>query len=572
MGEDGNARRIRFTAAHQRWLVRGLSVALVLAGSIGYLRKIELRQEPLRLPLKQLVVSPARKQVETIPARAGALAGQNLLLVTLDTTRPDRLGCYGNPGAATPHLDALAADGVIFSNAVSVGPTTLPTHASILTGLYPPSHGARANALFQLGGEHRTLAEVLVEHGYETAAFVSSFVLDARFGLAQGFGRYDSESSSETSANFGFSERSADATTERALQWLRAPRAGPFFLWVHYYDPHVPYEPPAAFDGAETPYDGEIAFVDQQLGRLLEEVESAAGPGTLVVVAGDHGEALGEHGELSHGLLVQEATLRIPLILRSSRGLSGGFHVTTRASQVDLAPTVLSLLGATVPEGVDGIDLTLPTAARRPVLAETLEGRANYGWARLAALYRDDFKYVGGPRPALYDFSRDSLERRNLAPEEPVRLEELRRELLAFGGTADSDLASSRSSLAAEDVARLQALGYLVASDDVVPQGEGGPDPHRMLPLMIRIQLLLNSQRELERLPAWKRLLGALSANPLPSTPAALIRELEKLASEHPDFAPVHGFLASLYRRENRQDEAERASEHLERAIRSGTP
>jgi choline-sulfatase len=551
---------------------RGLriaSIGLIVVGAVLYVRGIELAPDPLRVPLRPLVVDPQLTSAVALPAQPGSLVGQNLLLVTLDTTRPDRLGCYGSPRSATPNLDRLAGDGIVFSRAVAVGSTTLPTHASILTGLYPHRHGAGANAVFRLDDRNQTLAERLSEQGYETAAFVSSFVLDARFGLHQGFDEYD-DGATASDTSFGFAERRADETTERALQWLRGPRAAPFFLWVHYYDAHNPYEPPASFEAAyENAYDAEIAFVDQQLGLLLDAVESAPGPGTLVAVTADHGEGLGEHGELTHGNLVQEATLRIPLVLRAANGLSGGIHIRTRVSQVDLAPTLLSLLVGAVPEGLDGVDLTATADPFRPVLAETIEGRVHYGWARLTALYRGSLKYVDGPNPELYDLARDPLERRNLAATGLSEQPQLARQLQTLRPDEEIDMSPSRTSLTRADIERLEALGYLVTGADVSPRAGSGPAPKQMLPLFERLQLLLSSQRRLEKLPLWMRVLDWASGGSGPSTTGALIRELEQLAEDHPGFSPVHWYLVELYQRENRPDDARRASEALKRLVGS---
>ncbi|MFP3940102.1 MAG: sulfatase, partial [Thermoanaerobaculia bacterium] len=253
----------------------------------------------------------------------GAAAGYNLLLVTLDTTRADHLGAYGDAGAETPNLDRLAAGGLRFTDAVTPVPMTLPAHATLLTGLDPPGHGVRINGRFVLGQEHETLAEALRRAGYETAAFVSSFVLDRRFGLAQGFDRYDARLETTRAAAFApQTERSAEAVTDAAVEWLEGRRAAggegrPVFLWVHYFDPHDPYEPPEPFASrfADRPYAGEIAYVDRELGRLLASLERTGLAGRTVVVAtADHGESLGEHGERYHSRTLYEGAVRVPLI------------------------------------------------------------------------------------------------------------------------------------------------------------------------------------------------------------------------------------------------------------------
>jgi len=272
---------------------------------------------PIRIP-------PELTEAEVLPAGPGALSGCNLLLVTLDTTRADRIGCYGHDGIETPTLDGLAREGVLFSRAVTPVPLTTPAHSSILTGLYPYRHGVRTNGPFRLSETQETLAEILAARGYATGAMISAFVLDARFGLAQGFDDYeddmgvdeagDGEEEDQDQDKLGLDadrriwinipERPAERTTELAIAWLSEHQAERFFLWVHYFDPHTPYEPPSPYDKqyAKIPYDGEIAFVDRQFADLLGVLEELGlTDDTLVVVAGDHGQGLGQHGEQAHG-------------------------------------------------------------------------------------------------------------------------------------------------------------------------------------------------------------------------------------------------------------------------------
>lgn len=559
MSSGNRAERAARLSGRGRLLLLVLSVCLLQVGLVSYSRDLTPRRTPL--PLAPLRVSPELQTAARVPAEPGALRGQNLVIVTLDTTRPDRLGCYGNREIQTPNLNRLAAGGVIFSNAIATAPTTLPSHASILTGLYPHRHGARSNALYRLGTGQQTLAEILSENGYDTAAFVSSFVLDARFGLDQGFGVYDDESN-PPSGFMGSSERRADETTGRAVRWLGGERSGPFFLWVHYYDPHAPHQPPAPFAQRYDPlYDGEIAFVDQQLGRLLEAVATANARETFVVVAADHGEALGEHGEWAHGYLLQEATLRIPLILYAPRGLAGGAHVATRVSQVDLMPTILSALGIAVPEGLDGVDLLAPSRPGRALLAEAMEGHEHYGWAPLAAIYQGALKYVEGPQPELYDLARDPLERRDLFAARRGQAARLRQQLERERRPQAEQLAAVRADLTTDELERLERLGYLVAGSPAGSAAGRGPDPRQMLPGMIRIQELLSDFQRDRELPAWRRLVARFGGRSPLASADDLIRELEHLVAERPDFAPAHAYLAKLYAAQSRFDEAARAAQ-----------
>lgn len=546
---------------------RLIPIGLLLLGLASYLRDLRgFAPSEERIPLAPLVVSPDLKTADSLPATPGALRGHDVVLVTLDTTRPDRLGCYGNSQSTTPNIDRLAREGVIFSAAVAAAPSTLPAHASILTGLYPQHHGARANSHYRLDDGHRTLAEILSDAGYATGAFVSAFVLDRRFGLAQGFGDYDDQVGSK-SGLLGFAERKADQTTDRAIRWLRTQGSRPYFLWVHYYDPHSLHDPPAPYKETHAlPYDGEIAFVDHELGKLLQAVESAGSKKALVVLVADHGEAFGEHGELTHGHLVQEATLRIPLIMQATGGLGRGVHVDTRVSEVDLVPTILSLLGIDAPRDLDGVSLVQAPDRGRMLLAEAVD--AEYGWARLVAAYRGSLKYVDGPNPELYDLARDPLERDDVVAARAADASTMRRMLREQEGPDAGRVGASSVELAAEDIARLEALGYVAGGGVAAANGAPGADPMAMLPALGEMQRLLSDYDSHPRLPGWSRLVLRLGGKTLIDSRAELIRQLERLASNHPDFAPVYQNLARFYEEEQRPADAERATQRFDALTR----
>ncbi|HMB55487.1 MAG TPA: sulfatase, partial [Thermoanaerobaculia bacterium] len=255
----------------------------------------------------------------------------SVLLITLDTTRADRLGAYGSSSARTPTLDNLAAAGTLFENAYAVAPLTLPAHASMLTGAYPPEHGVRNNGIHALAEEWTTLPEILAADGVRTAAVVAATVLDRRYGLAQGFEHYDDELRAERTSAAAV-DRPAGAVTDAARRWLDGVGSDErFFLWVHYFDPHAPYAPPEGYRDLGEPYDGEIAYMDAEIGRLLEHRRLAGDERLTVIVVGDHGESLGEHGELTHGMLVYDSTLRIPWIVHSTADAAG----ERRADRVD---------------------------------------------------------------------------------------------------------------------------------------------------------------------------------------------------------------------------------------------
>ncbi|MHC4773857.1 MAG: sulfatase, partial [Planctomycetota bacterium] len=388
-------------------------------------------------------------------AKPGAARGKNLLLITLDTLRADRLGCYGYDLAETPVIDRLADEGVRFAHAVSAVPMTLPAHCTIMTGLYPPTHGVRDNGLFRLAGEHATLAELLQQHDYETAAFLAAFVLDARYGLDQGFNHYDDDLTLRhrlpTPTAPHNPQRPADAVVDAALAWLNAHDAGeadrPYFLWVHLFDPHLPYTPPEPFRSryADRPYDGEVAFVDEQVGRLIATVEALGlADRTVTVLVGDHGEGLGDHGEDTHRHLVYESTMRVPLIIHAPGIVSPGLVIDEAAvGIVDLMPTILDLLGLDAVESCDGRSaLAGGLDPERVLYIETLSPQLNDGWAPLYGLRRVADKYIDAPGPEYYDLTADPAELNNLWPEGPeaarglaARLEDM---LAAFPSASDA--------------------------------------------------------------------------------------------------------------------------------------
>ena len=443
---------------------------------------------------------------------AGSARGFNVLMITLDTTRADRLGCYGHEGAATPHLDNLARDGVLFADAVTVAPVTLPSHSSIFTGLYPPNHGVRDNGEFKLADEHVTLAEILQGTGYETAAFVSAFVLDARFGLDQGFDVYDDAQELRDSATLAETviERSASSVTDAAVGWLEGRRGDrPFFAWVHYFDPHQPYQAPEPFASglAGLPYDAEIAYMDSQIGRLLAALEAQGhSRDSLIVAVADHGESLGEHGEFGHGTFIYEPVMRVPLVL-TCRGVFVGRHVVddVTATVVDVLPTVLELLGVQHERTGDGISLVSATWRReRAVYMEGMTTYLDNGWAPLFGLRTRDHKYIHAPRAEFYRLRSDPGELHNVYANAPPGEVETRDGLASRLGAMLAEWPSAaeaaHTALPAdpESLARLEALGYVGGAER--ERDAMHFDPKDMLAVMDRINegrgLLLSGRNE----------------------------------------------------------------------------
>ena len=403
----------------------------------------------------------------------------SLLLVTVDTTRADHLGAYGYGRDTSPTLDALAEEGVLFEHAFSHAPITLPSHTSMLTGALPPAHGVRDNGRFVAADDLETLPEMLSEQGYATGAFVSAFVLDSRFGLDQGFDVYDDSFTAEWSEdklrdakiyNQMVTDRPADQTTERAIAWLAERGDEPFFLWVHYYDPHQRYAPPHPWDQRfqDSLYDGEIAFMDSQIARLFDAFrERGQWDRTAVVVTGDHGESLGQHGEATHAVLAYDSTLRVPLLVKPPAAVSVERKVVTDGvSHVDLLPTVCDLLGLPTPGGLPGRSL-LPaiqgrTQPARAAYFESALPRFSFGWEPLFGVRAGAWKYIHAPEPELYDLASDPNEQRNVAGRETERRAEL--ESLLFRTVEENPplIQSPETGAMDDDVRRrLAALGYV---------------------------------------------------------------------------------------------------------------
>jgi choline-sulfatase len=462
----------------------------------------------------------ARRQLARILLAAAALlAGsctaqqplpepERIVLVSIDTLRADRLGAYGWERAHTPTLDGLAAGGVLFERAVSPVPLTLPSHTTLMTGLEPPRHGVRHNSIYRVPDDLPTLAEGLRGRGYATAGFVAAAVLERSFGLARGFDHYDDTAGAGTAGGIGYAERPADEVADAVLAWLdEAPDR--FFLWVHFYDPHAGYEPPPGFALAgPTPYDGEIAFADHQLGRILGAVDERFGAdGTLVVATSDHGEGLGDHYEISHSYSLYAGTQNIPLLMRGP-GVPPGLRLPDVVSLSDLAPTLLELAGAPELEA-DGRSL-VPllrggALAERAAYSETLAPRFDFDWSPLLGLRTREWSYVRAPKPELYDLALDPGEAENLAAQREDVVADLDAELAA---RLEGARVAPGARLEGELREQIESLGYVVpqaSSPDRRLDEIYGPDPKDRAPQLVAFQgaeRLLRANRPAEALAA----------------------------------------------------------------------
>ena len=427
-------------------------------------------------------------------------AGPNLILVTIDTLRADHVGVYGAVGARTPTLDALAARGVRFEHAESPVPLTGPSHATIMTGLYPPVHGVRDNIVFPLGPRHQTLATRLKGQGYRTAAFVAAYPVAAAFGFRQGFDAF-TENFKESPMSGGGAQRPANEVVDDALGWLTQPGQGPFFAWMHFYDPHAPYEPPEPYrtDFAGHLYDGEIAFADAQLGRVFEWLRSSRHEeDTIVAVLADHGESLGEHGEATHAVLVYESTLHVPFLL-AGPGVPQGVIVPTRVTTVDVAPTLLRLLGLPLPPEIMGRDLRAAFSQRlppAPLYAESLFGRLNCRWSSLRSWTVDDWKLIDGSRTELFHLDEDPAETHDRSAEEGPRVARMRAALhAALAKMAPGGDHARTVSITPEQETILKSLGYVGGSGGGGDLDQPGlPDPRDRVQLYERLQVILRAQ------------------------------------------------------------------------------
>jgi arylsulfatase A-like enzyme/Tfp pilus assembly protein PilF len=457
-----------------------------------------------------------RGRIRKLWAGAG-VEKPNVILLTLDTTRADHLGCYGWPYIRTPHLDSLAGRGVLFEQAATAAPLTLPAHCTIMTGMYPTYHGVRVNGNTALNDEQTTVAEVLHAQGYRTGAFVGAFVLDGRWGLKQGFDSYDDQFDLKKYKHLDLGEvqRPGNLVMDAALAWLEEKKAAPFFAWIHLYDPHTPYAPPEPYAteyagrGLAALYDGEIAFMDDQIGRCLSWLEkNGLDRKTVLVLIGDHGEGLGNHGEASHGYFIYDYVLHVPFIVVAPFPELRGKRVSSQVSAVDVFPTVLELANIKSSFEVQGRSL-LPAmfepkkASSRPAYSESMAPNIQYGWSALRSLRTTRYKFVDAPRPELYDISQDAKELTDLAGGTPAvarrMKEELDRLVEETGRGAPKPQAAN---LDKDTVERLSALGYIGApvSSKKAAAGASGPlaDPKDKFAIFTAItragELVLNGK------------------------------------------------------------------------------
>jgi tetratricopeptide (TPR) repeat protein len=500
------------------------------------------------------VACQSRRTDKPAPLPRGALHGASVLLVTIDTLRADRVGAYGSARGLTPAIDRLAAEGLRFPIVYAQVPLTLPSHASLMTGTYPTRHGVRDNGAFRLDDKTPALATALKGAGYRTAAFVGSFVVDARFGLNRGFDVYDDRMLGSSTALEPV-QRNAEQVLAPALDWI-VGGSDRWFSWVHLYDPHEPYTPPEPYRSrySAVPYEGEVAFADAALGSFLDRLRAAGAlDNTLVVITADHGESLGEHGERTHGLFAYDTTLRVPLVLwAGSKIRPGVFDQPTRL--VDVAPTVLDLLGAPPLANVDGRSV-------RPFVGgeqrfedagsyfEALNANLTRNWAPLTGIVQGGHKLIDLPLPEIYDLAADPTEQRNLYASQRERARDLEARLDRVAAGAAPAVPAA---VDAETQNRLRSLGYVVAPVDRKRNHTAADDPKRLIQLDAALD---------DAVAMWSRGDGARA-----------IEALKAAVMERPDFAVAYDRLAFMLRGSGRIGEAVALLDEAARAGHADRP
>jgi Sulfatase/Tetratricopeptide repeat len=460
----------------------------------------------------------------------------NVLLITIDTVRADHVGAYGYSRAATPTLDRLAREGIRFEDATSQAPLTGPAHATLLTGQYPARLSVRDNATTPLPQDARTLAELFKAKGYRTGGFVGAFILGPEYGFGKGFDAFDATFARFNAGTKLQAQRRGGEVVDAAVKWLRGGTE-PFFAWIHLYDAHAPYDPPPPFRTrfATALYDGEIAYVDSCIAKILAALgESGQLDRTAVTVVADHGEGLGDHGEAEHGLFLYDSVLRVPWILRLPNRDMAGSVVATQVRSIDVAPTLASIASVPMPK-VDGVNV-MPyvrgSAPRDPApsYAETYYPKWHFGWSELKSVRVGDWKYIDAPKPELYDLRNDTTERRNAIESRGTLAgglsNELNRMISGFGANAATDTPPQPD---AETLARLRSLGYVGMAAPA--PGVRGPDPKDMVPKLELFRSGIN------------RALDALEKR----SPDAAIAELTKLLALNDRSYELHLFLGDAY-------------------------
>jgi arylsulfatase A-like enzyme/Tfp pilus assembly protein PilF len=475
----------------------------------------------------------------------------NILIVTIDTLRADRVRCYGYEKINTPIMDQLSREGVLFEDVSCAVPLTLPSHTSIFTGLYPFSHKMRHNLSYIKGWDKLTLAEILRQQGYKTAAFIGSSILDSKFGLEHGFNIYDDNFSDTKDQQWkAYAEKRASTVAKSALDWLQQNKEGKFFLWIHFFDPHEPYIPPEPFKSQypEKPYDGEVAYADSVLGKVFAKLkEWQLYRNTLIIVTSDHGEGLGEHKERDHGFFIYESTLRVPLIFFWEGNIPRGKRVKVPVRLIDIMPTVLDLLDVPLTTTIDGksfSSLILGKEGKQynprgePSYAESYYARIILNWSELRGLREGNWKYIDAPKPELYNLTSDPKELRNLYQAKKKIALSLKAELERIASGEKAALAKAEQTPDPKLLAKLESLGYLGTVHPKASESEAGnrPDPK-------------------DKIDFWNKIYNSFNLMQMKQT-AKAIKGFKQLLSEEPENFMVIENLGKCYYQSREYDKA----------------
>ena len=484
-------------------------------------------------------------------------AYDDIILISIDTLRPDYLSCYGSKKVKTPNIDSLAQKGILFKNTVSSAPITLPSHISIFTGLFPPSHGVHDNSGFVLDPKVTTITEVLHENGFKAAAFLGGFPLDSRFGLNQGFDYYDDSYPPMISKTTGLRmpERKAEEVVDSALNWLQKQTSNHWFIFVHLYDPHFPYRPPERFQKlySQDLYAGEVAYADEQVGRILDFLKSKKlDQKTLVILTSDHGESLGEHAEDTHTIFTYESTLRVPLIFSPGGRASvpAGKILEQRVRSIDIAPTILASVNLKFPTKTDGVSL-MPLIEGKEIPSsqsyfEALAMNLSMSWAPLRGFYSENFKYIKLPVPELYDLQKDPAEANNLCSNADLCKKWNDKFMSYFSGFEKKS--AEVKPVDSETEEKLRALGYVAASPQKGEQSYGiESDPKNLIGLQKKVEDAIGYYSEGYELKA--------------------LEILEGILKENPKFATAYQYSSFIW---NRLGQPDKAVDVLQEAIHNG--
>lgn len=486
---------------------------------------------------KQIQIQYQKKKLEQL----------NVILITIDTLRADRLSCYSDKYVQTPNLDSLAREGVVFESCISQTPLTLPAHTTILSGTYPLYHQVRDNGGFVVSPKLTLLSEILSEHNYSTSAFIAAYVLHSKWGLNRGFDFYSDtfkDESGDKIISLDEIQKRAGEVLQDASVWLAKNKDKKFFSWIHLYDPHAPYDPPSPFKEkyADLPYEGEVAYTDEELGKFFAFLKKEGlWDKTLIVVTGDHGESLWEHREETHGFFVYDSTVRVPLIIRTSFAFPEK-RLKNVVEHVDVAPTILAMLNIPVPEFIQGkslLGLMWGTEKNWPdtAFSETYYPRLHFGWSELSAWYHQNWKYILAPSEELYDLPNDKAEKENLALPSDEQKNKMKKTLLKFIAEKSRQALTpeANQNLDREAIEKLASLGYVSSFSDV-GQRRDLADPKEK----IKVHNDLNDAKQLYLEKKYDEATAIV----------------EKILAQDPYIIDAYMFLGNLYYSQNRFNEA----------------